>query len=121
MIASSASQRQTVAPESSQTIPRATAARAISLLEKRESGSPLAAGSSQASAFTSARTSGGKAGGLPRRGRSSSPMESARCRPAVEVTSEHHAGVAGASRCRAREEADVIVRDEPFGDLLREL
>jgi hypothetical protein len=74
LIASSESQRQTDAPESSQTIPRATAARAISLVEKRDSGSPLAAGSSQASAFTSARTSGGKAGGLPRRGRSSSPV-----------------------------------------------
>src|SRR5439155_19974516 len=60
LIASSESQRQIVAPEISQTIPPATAARAISLLEKRESGSPLAAGSSQASAFTSARTSGGK-------------------------------------------------------------
>src|SRR5438105_9300609 len=59
-MASSASQRQTVAPESSQQMPRATASRAMSRLERRESGRPLSPGSSQASARTSALTSGGK-------------------------------------------------------------
>jgi hypothetical protein len=60
-IASSASQRQTVAPDTCSTIPRSIASRAISALLKRESGTPRSPGSWQAIAFTSATTSGGKA------------------------------------------------------------
>src|SRR5581483_6425648 len=59
-MASSLSQRQTVAPEISQQMPRATASRAISRLERRASGRPCSPGSPHASARTSARTSGGK-------------------------------------------------------------
>lgn len=59
-IASSASQRQTVVPEIAQTIPRRTASAAISGPDHLDKGRPDSAGSSQASAFTSAISPGGK-------------------------------------------------------------
>jgi hypothetical protein len=59
-IASSLSQRHTVVPETRQTIPRATASRASSAPDQRDSGRPVWAGSSQASALTSAISAGGK-------------------------------------------------------------
>src|SRR6266496_3753781 len=57
--ASSCSQRQIVEADALVT-PRWTTSRWSSAREKRESGSPCVAGSSQASAFTSATCSGGK-------------------------------------------------------------
>jgi hypothetical protein len=59
-IASSLSQRQTVVPETSQTIPRATASAAISVADHREIGRPDSAGNSQASGLTSAIWPGGR-------------------------------------------------------------
>src|SRR6266508_2074854 len=57
--ASSCSQRQIVEADALVT-PRWTTSRWSSAREKRESGSPCVAGSSQASAFTSATCAGGK-------------------------------------------------------------
>ena len=57
--ASSASQRAIVAAEASLT-PRSTTSRCSSAREKRESGMPCSRGSSQATAFTRATSSGGK-------------------------------------------------------------
>jgi hypothetical protein len=56
LIASCDSQRQTVTSLIRSTIPRVTASRASSAADQRDSGTPLAAGSSQAIAITSART-----------------------------------------------------------------
>src|SRR5215218_4719444 len=67
-MASSASHRQTVAPEISATMPRSTTSRAISSALQRLKGTPLLAGSSQAMAFTSTRTEGGKGRGPARAG-----------------------------------------------------
>jgi hypothetical protein len=67
-IASSESQRHTVVPETSQTIPRATASRASSAADQRDSARPDSAGSSHASALTSAISAGGKRPGTPRPG-----------------------------------------------------
>src|SRR5215210_4262757 len=61
-MASSESHRQTVAPEIDATMPRSTASRATSCVLQRLKGTPLVAGSSQASAFTSILASGGKEG-----------------------------------------------------------
>src|SRR5712692_6252466 len=47
-------------------MPRATASRAISALDQRESGTPRSAGNSQASALTSATCAGGKRSGTAR-------------------------------------------------------
>src|ERR671910_733359 len=65
-MASSESHRQTVVPEISATRPWATASRATSAALQRLRGTPLVAGSSQASAFTSILTSGGKGRGSAR-------------------------------------------------------
>src|SRR5437773_11294767 len=59
-IASSVSQRQIVTAATSATIPRLTASRASSALDQRESATPRSAGSSHASALTSATCTGGK-------------------------------------------------------------
>lgn len=59
-MASRSSQRQRVAPLISATNPRSITARRISAIEKRESGLPWSLGNSQASAFTSTTTLGGK-------------------------------------------------------------
>src|SRR5215210_1902620 len=59
-MASSQSHRQTVVPEISATRARATASRATSAALQRLKGTPLVAGSSQQSAFTSILASGGK-------------------------------------------------------------
>jgi hypothetical protein len=59
-IASSLSQRQIVIAAIVATIPRLTASRASSALDQRESGTPFSAGSSHASALTSATCAGGK-------------------------------------------------------------
>src|SRR5215210_8821353 len=59
-MASSASHRQTVAPEILATRPRAIASRATSAALQRLKGTPLVAGNSQARAFTSVLASGGK-------------------------------------------------------------
>jgi hypothetical protein len=56
LIASSDSQRQTVTPLICSTIPRATASRANSVEDQRDSGTPLSTGNEQAIAITSART-----------------------------------------------------------------
>jgi len=56
LIASCDSQRQTVTPLICSTIPRATASRASSVADQRDSGTPRSAGSAQAIAITSART-----------------------------------------------------------------
>ena len=72
-MASSESHRQTVLPEILATRPCSITSRATSAALQRLKGTPLLAGSSQASAFTSTLTEGGKVGGLPERGRSSSP------------------------------------------------
>ena len=74
-IASSDSQRHTVTPEICSTIPRATASRASSEEDHREAARP-----SRRAARTPTRSPqrapvGGKAGGLPRRGRSSRPAK----------------------------------------------
>ena len=63
-MASSDSHRQTVTPEICSTIPRATASRASSCEDQRDSGTPLSAGSSHANAMTSARTCGGEKSGV---------------------------------------------------------
>src|SRR5215211_9535277 len=68
-MASSESHRQTVAPEISATMPRSTASRATSAVLQRLKGTPLLYGSSQAMAFTSTLTEGGKGWG-PARARS---------------------------------------------------
>jgi hypothetical protein len=60
LIASSLSQRQTVAPLIEATMPLRTASRAISAWLKREKGRFLSPGSSHANAFTSITISGGK-------------------------------------------------------------
>jgi len=52
-----------VTPEICSTIPRATASRASSSVDQRDSGTPCSAGSSHASAITSARTCGGESRG----------------------------------------------------------
>src|SRR5215210_1076282 len=67
-MASSQSHRQTVAPEISATRPRSTTSRAISSALQRLKGTPLLAGSSQAMAFTSTLTEGGKGRGPARAG-----------------------------------------------------
>ena len=73
LIASSASQRRIVDGETAGVMPLATAWRASSGQVHRASGAPLAAGISQARAFTSATTRAGKTRGLPGRGASASP------------------------------------------------
>src|SRR5215211_5930294 len=67
-MASSQSHRQMVAPEISATMPRSTASRATSSALQRLKGTPLLAGSSQAMAFTSTLTEGGKGRGPARAG-----------------------------------------------------
>lgn len=67
-IAFSVHQRQTVVPEIWQTMPRATASRASSAADHREIDRPEMAGSSHASALTSAISAGGKRPGTPRPG-----------------------------------------------------
>src|SRR5215208_3098221 len=62
-MASSESHRQTVAPEISATMPRSTTSRATSSVLQRLKGTPLSNGSSQAMAFTSILTEGGKGRG----------------------------------------------------------
>src|SRR4030042_896503 len=59
-MASASSHRQTVRPLIEATMPRRTASRAMSVQLNREKGSPTSLGSSQARAFTSTTTSGGK-------------------------------------------------------------
>ena len=73
LMASSASHRQIVVPEISATRPRVITSARISGTWRRESGNPSRAGSSQAIAFTSTTSSGGKSGCRPLRGRSSRP------------------------------------------------
>src|SRR5215203_3387750 len=68
-MASSESHRQMVVPEICATMPRAIASRATSCVLQRLKGTPEVAGSSQAMAFTSILTSGGKGRG-PARARS---------------------------------------------------
>src|SRR5215207_4461896 len=68
-MASSESHRQTVVPEISATMPRSTTSRATSSVLQRLKGTPLLYGSSQAMAFTSILTEGGKGRG-PTRARS---------------------------------------------------
>jgi hypothetical protein len=65
-MASSESHRQTVVPEISATRPRAITSRATSAVLQRLEGTPLLAGSSQASAFSSTLTEGGKGRGSAR-------------------------------------------------------
>jgi hypothetical protein len=71
-MASSASQRQTVDGEGAGSMPPAAALRASSGQVHRASGVVLAAGISQASAFTSATTAEANTRGRPGRGASAS-------------------------------------------------
>ncbi len=71
--ASWTSQRRTVDAETASTMPRATASTASSGALHRDSGTPVSAGSSQASALTVTTATGGKARGRPVRGRSFNP------------------------------------------------
>jgi len=73
LMASSASHRRTVDAETDGTMPAAAASRASSGQVQRASGFPLAAGSSQARALTSATTRAANLRGRPGRGASASP------------------------------------------------
>jgi hypothetical protein len=75
---SPASQRRTVDGEGAGPVPLAAALQASSGQVQRASGVPLAAGISQASAFTCATTPAGKERGLPGRGAPASPSRALR-------------------------------------------
>src|SRR5215216_4566978 len=105
-MASSESHRQTVVPEISATMPRSTASRATSAVLQRLKGTPLVAGSSQASAFTSILASGGKD---RRSARTGSILQSAQpllVKPFAPLTDRLGSGV--------KPLCDLLV-GEPFG------